>query len=107
MIHVRDKETKIQSIRRKSEKLNTKSYIGTNEEDAARLQEFIANDNVLVSDDTTGIIVDDRVVGFVHARACYACMYVDRRLTDAAYLHCVAVQLSLVSGIKRRKFRAD
>lgn len=97
----------MKSISRKSEKLNTKWYSAVNEEDAIHLQEFIANDNALVSDDTTGIIVDDRAVGFVHARACYACVYVDRRLTDAAYLHCVAVQLSLVSGIKRRKFRAD
>lgn len=107
MICVRDKKTKKKLISRRSEKLNSKSYIAASKEDAARLQEFIANDNTLVSDDTTGIIVDDRVVGFVHARACYACMYVDRRLTDAAYLHCVAVQLSLVSGIKRRKFRTD
>lgn len=37
----------------------------------------------------------------------HACVYVGRWLTDAEYLHCVAVQLSLVSGIKRRKFRAD
>lgn len=48
-----------------------------------------------------------RVAGFVHASACYACVYAAGRLTDAAYLHCVAVQLSLVSGVKRRKFRAD
>lgn len=104
---MRDKVIKEESIRRRGEELSLKLYIAASEEDAARSQEFIANDNTLVNDDTTGIIVDDRVVGFVHARACYACVYVDRRLTDAAYLHCVAVQLSLVSGIKRRKFRAD
>jgi hypothetical protein len=28
------------------------------------------------------------------------------RLTDAAYLHCAPAQLSLVSGVRRRKFRA-
>lgn len=80
------------------------------EKDTACLQEFIHYKRyTLLSDDTVASHYRWQSGRFrSHARAFCAYVYVGtRRLTDAAYLHCVAVQLSLVSGIKRRKFRAD